>query len=388
MIYSQPLDTVGRLLTLSIRGDRTSEETALLADLWRCVGADRAREAAQRNQVEALVGVGLSSGGIKLPPGWARFIRFNQERVISLIDALSRIVAGLEQKGVASAAIEAGGVLLGSDLPVAAYCSGDMDLLVAASGWGAVPAVFEAEGFVQKVRRGRPTCRREFVRMDPAVGELWFEVGCEPFDRMWVPLQFKDCSQAWMTRRVPARERPDISVLAPADALAFVAIHTSLHSYVRPPGLRLHVDVDRLVRDNEIDWGCFLDAIAESNAGRRAFVSLAMAAGLLGTPIPSDVLAALFPGAAVWSRIERLLSRASVIANGNSKLSCAQSLCLDRLLTEDTFLGWARSIAFPSLPWMREHFDREGRGYGACRLYARRLGMVARRRNRTSAMSK
>ena len=63
------------------------------------------------------------------------------------------------------AAIEGGGILLGSKLPLRAFCPSDIDLLVSPKDWSKVDKAFQAEGFSCKDRDGRAvTQRREYYR--------------------------------------------------------------------------------------------------------------------------------------------------------------------------------------------------------------------------------
>lgn len=380
MIYEERLDDRGRFLALALRGQRTPAEDDEVRALYRRLGEDECRALARANQCLAPVAVtlgGLLDGEARTP--WDESAENNEARVRSLVERLVAIVAALDGRGVASAVIEAGGVLLGSDLPLGAYAPGDLDLLVSEDGWDATQEVFSRAGFVHEDRRGRPTKRIEFTRLRPDGQREWLEVGSAPFDRMWVPLRFRDRSPAWLARRVPSRKEARLSVLAPADALALVSIHTSLHSYVRAPGIRLHMDVDRLVRDNVIDWPGYVDEIRRVGATRRAFVSLAMAAGLLGTPIPGDVLEDLAPSSARWRRIRRLLASEGVVADGRPKLTRVKSVLLDVLIDEDGVARWAGALTVPEPAWMREHFDRQNSGAPLWRLHARRVvGLISR----------
>jgi hypothetical protein len=136
-------------------------------------------------------------------------------------------------------------------------------------------------------------------------------------------------------------------------------MHTSLHSFIRAPGIRLHVDIDRLVRDNTIDWSDFVSEVEAMGVPTRAFVSLSMAKGLLDSPIPASVLTRLYPGSVRWSLLENLLQQNGIVADGRPKLRRAETLMLDALIDERPFGAWLGSILFPSSQWLEEHFGHE-----------------------------
>jgi glycosyltransferase involved in cell wall biosynthesis len=372
MTYQEEVDELGEVILLALKGVAGSGVSGAVAALVTKIGRNRVREAAQRNHVDAMVGVGLRRSGVELGAMWEEAIDHNRRRVEALVATAVAVSARLERAGVACAAFEAGGVLLATDLPMSAYGSGDIDLLVEASRWDRVPAALGAEGFVQVDRRGRPTGRLEFRRRTADGEDEWLEVGFAPFDRSWLPLPVRDRSQTWLGRRERSRKEPRLYVLRPSDSLALVCMHTSLHSYVRAPGIRLHTDVDRLIRDTSVDWDSYVEEVLASGFARRAFVSLAMARGLLATPVPDSVLERLHPGKP-WASIRRLLSTEGVIADGRPKLRRARAVLLDALLDERGRIRWLADLVVPPEDWMRAHFDRKRGGAPLWRLHARRL---------------
>jgi hypothetical protein len=379
--YEEPVGDLERLLILSCRGGRSDAERDDLAKLHRRLGDAACEAAARKNQVLALVADALVDcvDPRDLSPNWQRILGENEARVGRLIGALKDVLGRFGAPLGRVAVVENAGVLLDSDLPLRAFCAGDFDLLVAQRDWEALRVSLEAEGFRPADRRARPTNRLEY-RRETATEVQWLDVGYASFDRMWVPLEIADRSAHWVSRGIASRKVRDIPVLAPADALAFVSMHTSLHSYVRQPGVRLHVDVDRLVRAGSVDWEAYLEEVKSLGAPTRAFVSLAMAAGLMGTPVPERVLRALYPGPERWRKIRSLLTNEGVFENGRPKLGRTRSLALDRLLSERPMAEWFYTMLVPSPAWLREHFDREGAFRGPpWLLHGRRAWMMARR---------
>ena len=98
---------------------------------------------------------------------------------------------------------------------------------------------------------------------------------------------FRDCYFAPGTK---------VGILSPEDNLLQVCVHTAKHSYVRAPGLRLHLDVERIVAHKQIDWEVFLRKVKDAHVKTSTYYSLYLANMLFGTPIPQAVLDALHPG--------------------------------------------------------------------------------------------
>ncbi|MCP4447213.1 MAG: nucleotidyltransferase family protein [Myxococcales bacterium] len=381
MIYSETLAPPGRFLCLAARSGWTEQETEEFRSLYAELGEESVRAIAKQNQMTPLVAHALERAStISERDNWSSIVEKNAERVQRLIDPLAEISERLSARGAPSAAVEAGGVMLGTQLPLGAYCSGDIDLLVPEEHWSAAKEVFEDVGFASSDRRDRPTKRAEFSRPHTVDGEQWLEVGFAPFDRMWVPLHYQDRCKTWLSRAVPSQKSRKISVLNPNDALVFVAFHTSLHSYIRAPGLRLQVDVDRLVRDCTIDWSHVVQEARLSGISTRVFVSLAMAKGLLDSPIPNEVLESLAPPKRRWNTIFRLLRRDGVIAGASPKLTRLGAILLDVLISEKSPSGWLADVIAPDSDWMREHFDRNGTiGGPSWKLHVERFKLLASR---------
>ncbi len=357
--YQEPTGDRLRFLCLALRGQRSPPEDAELLALFHQLGPAACLALAQANHVEAMVGVAmegvLPSGGF--PQEWRRSLAANQARVVALVNALESVVRRLEAAGIRSAVVEGGGAWLGSELPLSAFGAGDFDLLVAAGHDAVVAACFRAEGFVAETRREVDFSRVEFRRQHHGATQ-WLNAGAIPFDRRWVPLHFTDRSAQWLARRIPSRKSAALHVLDPTDGLLFVCIHTSLHSYVRAPGIRLHVEADRLVRDNPIDWERLVQETRATGLVTRVFVSLALAAAFFATPIPEAVFAGLCPPGWRWWAIRSLLQREGILAQGRAKLPRGKTVLLDALLEDRGVGAWTRSALLPSGDWLRaRHSD-------------------------------
>ncbi|MEQ9320466.1 MAG: nucleotidyltransferase family protein, partial [Polyangiaceae bacterium] len=324
----------GRLLVLAVRARRTDEESKELRRLVDELSIETARAIAKRNQVEALVGTTLRDvvGSEALPRSWETMVEENGRRVQDLVDLAAKVTASLRARGCPCVAIEGGGVMLGSKLPFEAYCSSDIDLLVPAGRLDEVDAVTKDLGGV-KAERGPRTLRTKFKWERQTATPLWLEACDRPFDRNWVALPCADRWHDWLGRRGPSTRASGAEVLDASDAVVLVAMHTSLHAFVLPPGIRLHVDVDRLATDNVIDWDRVVTEAQALGAPTRVFASLALARSLMGTRVPLEVLEALTPSARRRHALHRLLEDEGIVNDG-PKLRGVRRAALD-MLTDD-----------------------------------------------------
>lgn len=145
-----------------------------------------------------------------------------------------------------------------------------------------------------------------------------------------------------------------IGILDPVDNLVQVCIHTAKHSYVRAPGLRLNLDVERIVRNCEIDWDLFLRKIEAAHTKTAAYYSLYISNGLFETPIPEWVMAALRPSRQKQASIEKMIAQAGLLHPKKRKFS---KLGFLRFQTElyDSFSDMCHTL-YPNMVWMKQRY--------------------------------
>jgi hypothetical protein len=336
---------------------------------------------AEENRVETAVGSTVRNvlGDEQLPESWLKRLQTNERRVRALVSSAEAAGSELERKGCAYAVIEGGGALLGSGLPWDAYGAGDLDILVQKGGHVAAAEVLCKAGFCARPRGHRAATERVEYWRNTGAGELWLSVGEVAFERSWIPIQYHDRSAKWLERRIRSDRSRNLQILHPDDAVVFVGIHTSMHSFVRSPGLRLYLDIDRLARSNRIDWQYVLAEANRVGLRSRVLVSLELSRALLGTPIPEGL----------WSRERRLelilalLRREGVFLHEGPKLRRGNALALDLLLEAHRPLRWLRDLVAPEERWLRARFERPDEHASVLRLRGRRLlGALSARKPR------
>ena len=102
--------------------------------------------------------------------------------------------------------------------------------------------------------------------------------------------------------------RVDTFVLDPADTLLHLCINVGLGGARRLRGL---IDVDAVVRSGRVDLDEFGRRASDAGVGRLAAAVLQRSQTLIGTPLPSGLLAQLSPGR-VWLLANRAIDRSGV----------------------------------------------------------------------------
>ncbi len=356
---SKTLVPVEHALLLCLKARRNDQEKIELARIVADVGPSRLLERAEENRVGMLVAnVLVEDLELRLDASWTTRLVHNKERVERTLTSLTRVVRAANAED-AHIVVEGGGVLLASDLPMAAFCAGDIDVVVSPEAMPGIEAALAEARFVAPGRPNRQsTARREF-RAEQANHEIWLAVGPHAFGRNWAEDSFISREPVWISGAVPARAFDDVRVPHPAQLLAMCATHTSTHSFVRSPGLRLQVDVDRLVTDNPIEWPLVVAELLAMRAARKGLVSLALARDLLGTEVPSTVDDALSPHGWRLEGVRTLLQAGGVFSHqpGVGRIGAA---ALDAILTDGGLFEWVRTVLLPSRAWLEQRSARSG----------------------------
>jgi hypothetical protein len=200
----------------------------------------------------------------------------------------------------------------------------------------------------------------------------------------WLELQWRSVAGKWIrpdqepkTEELLARSIPidgtSLRLLSPEDNLLQVALHTAKHSYVRAPGLRLHLDVDRIVRSQAVDWELFAARVSRLRVQTAVFFSLAVPARLFGTPVPAWVLARLRPNPVRGAIISSWLARITPFHEGKAKFGNAGYVLFTSLLYDN--VAGLFGAMFPRREWMREQYPLLGPA-ALGRAYVQRLWKV------------
>ncbi|MDY6854694.1 MAG: nucleotidyltransferase family protein [Thermodesulfobacteriota bacterium] len=358
----------------------TGIEHNQIARTYARIGDTALWNAAKANRIAPIVAHTLTDvlGAENIPSHWQEAHHETHRRISAYLTELDRIAKQFAEKGIQLVALKNGGIAHGI-YPCPGCCPmGDLDVLVEKNYFKDAHRVLIENGYHLESRSPieEPTVEAaeksggaEYCKFLRDGEKLWFELQWRPVAGRWIRPDQEPAVKDLMSRSVPI---PDSAVrlLSAEDNLLQVALHTAKHSYVRAPGLRLHLDVNRIVRYHGVDWDMFLQRAFDLKVKTAVFFSLAIPATLFQSPIPDEVLTQLEPHAWKRNRITRSLQNAGLFNPDERKFSRIGFIIFTALLYDDLRGLW-RSI-FPDKVWIREQYGtKEDQGLPG--LYLKRL---------------
>lgn len=381
-----------QFLVLALRSGRSEAETSALLGLYRKLGDDAAWAAAEKNKVTPVVGHALLEllSPAEVAGRWERAHDTATAKARAYLTELDRVAARLDAAAVKVAAIESGGIAAAEWCCPGCFVSSDIELLVNWDELEKVHGLLLEQGYTKTLREGRasddPTrpdsAERGWsvYRKEMLGTAFWLNVMWVPVLRRWCPPPGELETSDLLSRAMRIAARPTaLHILSPEDFLLSCACHTASHSYVRDVGLRLQLDIDRIVRRTNIDWAIVVARCRAREICGLVFPALAIPKALLNTPIPDGVFAQLVPSPARRRALLTFLGRASTFNREGAKFGRLRFFLFETHLCDRGRSVAAWRVLFPPADWMR-------RGYGFRRrwqlpfYYLVRLLDLARRR--------
>ena len=317
------------ILTLALSADKSDEKIDLFKSLLLNVDINELYRKAKVDEVDSHVAEMMIYSGIELERMWQKSYNSVDAKTTNLMNELDRIASELSKNKINIVALKNAGIARGIYTNYASSPMGDIDLLISTKDfYSAHELILEKLGYTFKFRS-------EFEVEDLDVA---FKGGGTEYykiidgHKVWLELQWRPIAGRWiqphnepngneLIRNSISIKNSSVKILAPEDNLLQVALHTAKHSYVRAPGFRLHSDVDRVIRFQQIDWSHFENIVLKLKLKTAVYFSLFFAKNLLGTPIPKEVIKNLRP---IWYReiiIRHYIKKAGVYNKENKKFT-------------------------------------------------------------------
>ena len=366
-------------------------EPARLSSVYeRIIASPQAREALETDEIASIFGhYSVRPTDSSEPLLWADMHRATSERIRSYLTELDRLAVRLTEDGISVVLLKNGGIARGI-YPCPGCCPmGDLDVLVERRSFRQAHAILLAEGYHFAFRSPLEEAElaaaedgggAEYWKILPNGEKLWFELQWRPVAGRWIRPDQEPAAEELIDRSIPIPGTA-VRLLAPEDNLLQVALHTAKHTYVRAPGFRLHLDVERIVRAYpNLDWGIFLHRVKELRVKAAVYFSLLIPHELFATPMPEYVFDALRPPNWKKRLIVWWLNRVGLFNPHERKFSKPGYILFNALLYDDLKGLW-RGL-FPDLQWMQRRYRFQSR-WLLPYYYVRRLVDLALRRVNT-----
>ncbi|GAB6155715.1 hypothetical protein JCM17380_44660 [Desulfosporosinus burensis] len=297
----------------------------------------------------------------RLPEEWENEYLKVKKHVTFMMNQVTCLAKVLKDVGIPLVILKNGGIALSMEYDLGKCPMGDVDTLVRKKDFIKAHNVILGQGYKFKFRS-----EYEFEDIEQAYQDgsteyykqendniMWFELAWRPIAGRWIAHELEPSAEDFVSHAVEIEEN-GAYVLSPEDNLLQVCIHTAKHSYIREPGFRLHLDVERIVNRTQIDWDLFIRKAEETKVKAVAYFSLYIPHVLFGTPIPNEVLNRLKPNQLKERILRNMIERGGILNDGKEKFSKISFIMFQLLLYDSVTIAW--KVAFPGVVSLKKKY--------------------------------
>ncbi len=349
-----------RLMIDMTREVLPESEHETLASRFEAIDKEAFFKLCHEHELDGVVGACALCLGCALPEVWQEEYDRQTRHLTFLREKAKEICGILDKENIPMVVLKNGGIMMALVDNPAKCPMEDIDSLVKKSDFFKAHKMLMENGFVfkfrsvfeeEKLEEAYRDGATEYYITTPDGEKMWFELAWRAVAGRWIPpLREPDTDNFIEASFCP--EGTKARVLSPEDNLLQVCIHTAKHSYVRAPGLRLHMDVDRIIAHQNIDWDKFLEKVKATRVKTSTYLSLYIPTVLFGTAVPSFVLEELCPKNR--KKLMKLLALAGLPHPKARKFSKWQFLRFQTALYDskkDLF-----RVLYPSTAWIKERY--------------------------------
>lgn len=351
-----------KLMSYIIREKNSEEEISYIKQSSSLLHSNTFFEVAKEHELVSTIAVKLKKKtGIELGEVWQQEVENTRQRLTFLFNQVEKLGEDLGAHDIPLILLKNGGIAIDIMEDLAECPMGDIDMLCRKSDFHAAHGIILKHGFKFKFRS-----IYEFEDLDEAFADgsteysidnngetAWIELAWRPIAGRWIRKDKEPDADALVKDSHKAKSSC-CRVLSNEDNLLQVSIHTAKHSYVRAPGYRLHLDVDRIVSNKSIDWQLFIQKAKAVHSTTAVYFSLYFAHEILGTQIPEWVLAKLKPNRNKERRIMKMLLKANLMHPHGRKFSKIGFLKFQTSLYDS--VNDMLAVLFPPIPSLRAKY--------------------------------
>ncbi len=287
---------------------------------------------------------------------WQKKYNYFRDRNTKIVKLLDAIFKEMKNKKIPIFLYENFGSLLLSGEDIGLFCSGDVDLCSSLEYKEKVIKVLSSFGYFLRIRKYENlNVWTEFCNT-AGTNDIWINVMWTPVTEKVLAVAPEIDSKFFLNDIVPIKNL-NINVPTRTNLLFLCLLHTSVHRYTCSPGMKLNVDIDRLVISGKISWEKIVTLAIKYNVKRRIAISLMLASDFLGASVPQKTIIELGGSEYNTKKAYNYLVGHSFLANKSDEINRSRSFYLAALLHDKGLLIGFLRILFPERKWLSKIYS-------------------------------
>lgn len=333
----------------------SNEELEILKIIYDKLGRKKILELAVKEKIIPFVAYTISKTNVE-KSFWQKKYNYFRDRNIKMLKLLDGIFKEMKNKNIPIFLYENFGSLLLSGEDIGLFCSGDVDLCSSLEYKEEIIKVLSSFGYFLRIRKYENlNVWTEFCNK-AGTNDIWINV-------MWVPITEKvlavapEIDSQFFFNNIAPIKNLNINVPSRTNLLFLCLLHTSVHKYTCSPGMKLNVDIDRLVISGKISWEKIVALAIKYNVKRRIAISLMLASDFLSTPVPQKTIIELGGSEYNAKKAYNYLVGHTFLANKSDEINRFRSFYLAALLHDKGLLIGFLRILFPERKWLSKIYS-------------------------------
>ncbi len=364
---------------LSAEDEKFIRECFMVCDEYKLLNS------AIEHDVAGIIFFRMKQMGIISKSGkWEEMYIKTQKRITEYLEEIKSIALYAEKESIEFILLKNSGISMQYMDDYGICPMGDIDVLVKDSDFMQLHRIIEKCGFSLKFRSPNEQANEEYILQHGSAeylkhiesGNMWLEISNRSISGRWIRPDQEPPTDMLFKRAESILK--NIKILSPEDNLLQVCLHTAKHSYNRAPGLRLHLDVERIVRNSRIDWQLFTENTVKLKVKTPVYFSLNIADELFNLGIPHYVLSALKPNSIRYRAIRRILKQTGLM-HPHARKFTKWTFIYFQVMLYDSF-GDILKLLFPDVSYMKSYYKVQG-NMNLMKVYLLRIRDIVIRRS-------
>lgn len=329
-------------------------ELSIINKGYRLEGCQKVYEFAHKEKIIPFIAHLLSRLNIDTE-FWYEIHESYAKRNEEIINLLDEIFYSFKTKGIDKLFVyENFGALLASNSCIGCFASGDVDLYAQFAQKETIEAVLKEKGFYPlTTNTPADTVKTEYY--NPELFESGFRLNIMwklmSRTRLPFPLNLDTCMN-WQDLK--SYKGTHINLPSNEILMYLCLLHVSIHSFIRSPGIRLYIDLDRMNLVNP-DWEKITNYAIKDGTEVRIATAALISSNLLEITLSKQITAIIRKR---HRRINCLLSLLYDRKNNRLKRnpSVLSILLLEILSADVNLMKSICQVIFPSKEWIKEYY--------------------------------